>query len=474
MKKNILINFTNLLFLYPYEYILEVLHYLYMNNNIDKLIIAVREKEYYLKLVKDLADREYIKIYYLNDENELDKFDEKKEEIWCIPFNLILKNYFIKSGFSYKYINKNYSKILSYFSKTEQYLLKIIRENKINNVILFIETHYLNYLIYWLALKLNINIIFINYGKLEPYTLTIWDKNLCADVSKRCDTKYICKFYSRISKSNKPLYAWLFDKIIFLQSIFSIKLLPRRIINLLRYIKYYYTRNKYEKITVMGISWLLKNLLFSEILKILKKNIYKLFYTKDLDFSEKIIFFPLHDDEDAYYLLLEKTKNQIELARRIALNLPKDFILVIKLHPHTFNPWLNIRDLISLLKYPNVILADTSFSPIELIKKSELVITLNSTTWYEALLLNKPVITFWNNELWKLAIKFKEDEIDEKLFCFLKNKEYLNINFKEIHEKLSFYIKNTVKFIWFTNELVPIMNNETIKQLADLINKYLK
>lgn len=110
--------------------------------------------------------------------------------------------------------------------------------------------------------------------------------------------------------------------------------------------------------------------------------------------SRRFAFFPLHTEPEVSLLVYGRPfLNQIEVIRTIALSLPADMILVIKEHPwmvgkRSFNSYRKLLDI------PRVHLASPALEARELIKHSDLVTVLTSSIALEAVILQKPVITF--------------------------------------------------------------------------------
>lgn len=104
-------------------------------------------------------------------------------------------------------------------------------------------------------------------------------------------------------------------------------------------------------------------------------------------------FFPLHLEPEISLLLLARfCTDQIEVIRQIALSLPVGHILYTKEHPHMvpYRPHWYYRE---LKKIPNVRLLPPNLSSFEIIKKARLITTITGSVGWEAILLQKPVIT---------------------------------------------------------------------------------
>lgn len=120
---------------------------------------------------------------------------------------------------------------------------------------------------------------------------------------------------------------------------------------------------------------------------------YEKFYDEP-DFNEKFIFFPLHYHAESRITLRDPhCWRQEFIVEYVARSLPEGYVLYVKPHPH----WpldfpLDGLNLIS--KISNVRLIRPNYNAIKLIKESEAVVVINSTSGIEALIYGKPVISF--------------------------------------------------------------------------------
>lgn len=110
--------------------------------------------------------------------------------------------------------------------------------------------------------------------------------------------------------------------------------------------------------------------------------------------GEKYFFFPYHYVMDAQMLYREPYVDQAQLVENIAHCLPYDTYLYTRPHPGYYGSDLPFSVVKKVLKLPNVKLISTKLLPREIIENSVGIFTINSTTGYEAIFLNKPVITF--------------------------------------------------------------------------------
>lgn len=106
-------------------------------------------------------------------------------------------------------------------------------------------------------------------------------------------------------------------------------------------------------------------------------------------------FFPLHLEPEAVVLYWAEGlyTNQVKLIENIAAQLPAGVLLYVKDHPHLYG-YRDKIDYDRIQSIPNVRLLKTSISGKQIIKDCIGVITINGTGGFEALLMNKHVITF--------------------------------------------------------------------------------
>ena len=144
----------------------------------------------------------------------------------------------------------------------------------------------------------------------------------------------------------------------------------------------------------------------------IKKFSKKIFTTPDL--NNNFIYYPLHFDPESSTMPNEEIiANQGLNIKKLAVNLPKGWVLYVKVHPHQFNfkfnfwPWefygnvlryyFSIKHLKYINQIPNVILINNSISQNDLIKKSKSVASISGTVLLEASFYKKPILVFGRN-----------------------------------------------------------------------------
>ena len=150
--------------------------------------------------------------------------------------------------------------------------------------------------------------------------------------------------------------------------------------------------------------------------------------------KKKIVYhyFPLHVPNDfALTLRSPIYLNQIDLIKRLLKNIPKHEFLYIKEHPARIGA-LNFIDAFKMLsKYNNLKILYPSINSYEILENCKSVITINSKTGYEALILNKPLFVFGESYYKKLSFVS---------YCNLNNIN-LNQTKKIIQKKLNKFFR---------------------------------
>ena len=116
-------------------------------------------------------------------------------------------------------------------------------------------------------------------------------------------------------------------------------------------------------------------------------------YTKLEDIENNILLFALNVPTDSQILVRTSYYNDfIALISIVANCLPENYTLVVREHP-AYPGMLNRNELSILLKkYKNVKFVSEKYSFFEMIKRSKSVLIINNTSYFESILLGKPVI----------------------------------------------------------------------------------
>jgi capsule polysaccharide modification protein KpsS len=109
--------------------------------------------------------------------------------------------------------------------------------------------------------------------------------------------------------------------------------------------------------------------------------------------GDKYFLFPLHFMDDAQVTFREPLLDQLKLIENIARALPEGYYLYVKPHPHYLGEDISHGGLKRLSRLANVKIVEPGTPPIGLMKGSAGLITINSTTGFEAIINGVPVIT---------------------------------------------------------------------------------
>ena len=139
---------------------------------------------------------------------------------------------------------------------------------------------------------------------------------------------------------------------------------------------------------------------YNELRFYLKRKFRKSFIDKHLDrkidTTSPFVYFPLHQEPERTLLISAPFfANQLELIINIARSLPPNFLLYVKEHPfQKVKGWREISKYKQIMDLPNVKLIHPSVSNMDLIAKSELVLTVTGSSALESALNNKPSVIF--------------------------------------------------------------------------------
>jgi len=119
----------------------------------------------------------------------------------------------------------------------------------------------------------------------------------------------------------------------------------------------------------------------------------KKYYTKPFD-NEKFFYFPLHlPHESTMVAGCEHLQSQEFLIEILERNLPYGYKLYVKGHPAA-QGWYPISMFKRISKLKNIRILNPKLSSYDLISKAAVVCTIFSSVGFEALMYQKPVITF--------------------------------------------------------------------------------
>ena len=168
---------------------------------------------------------------------------------------------------------------------------------------------------------------------------------------------------------------------------------------------------------------------------------------KKCNFKEKFIYFPIHfESERSITDPAPFYTNQIEVITHIAKSLPAEFFLCVKEHPaQKMTGWKSIDFYKSIINLPNVKLLDPSISQKDILQKCSMVITIVGSTGIEALLHNKPVITFGETLYSNISSVNQVTDITD-LPNMIRNSLHQQIDLEEINAFFYFLAENSFNY----------------------------
>jgi len=326
------------------------------------------------------------------------KLFEKKNgiDIWKLAKNdrIFIHNY---NSF-HKFSEHEISSILEKECKLFEKILDEIKPDFFITTETALRPHHLFYL---LCKKKGIRVLMLNaanwgnycyisenYHKLDNFNELFANRKALPttfnDIQNRLESKILSKKVSKFYQSHKN------SKIKLIQAAFQLLILSDNSNEKTHYT--YYGRKKLK-------------VLFSEI-----NNSIKRWYRKkyiDQNFLQEIIddkpfiFLPLQQEPERSLLLgAPDYKNQIKTVEYVSKCMPENFLLLVKEHPTqgSGRDWRKISQYKALQNNPKVRLIHPSVPAAEIIKKSNLVISVSGTIALESAFLNKPSITIADND----------------------------------------------------------------------------
>ena len=191
--------------------------------------------------------------------------------------------------------------------------------------------------------------------------------------------------------------------------------------------------------------------------------------------GEKYVYYPLHLDPETSTSLFGKWYvNQLSLLENISKSLPCDYKLYVKEHIYAY-PVRKRNYYRELKKYPNIRLLSPFENSFDLINNSSMILTITGTTGWEAILLQKPVITFGNvyYNAFDKVIKIKEIE---KLPLIIRKNLEVNISKEDTYKFIIAMLNSTLEGIGVNPADCQerCMADENISKLVDGIELYLQ
>ena len=223
---------------------------------------------------------------------------------------------------------------------------------------------------------------------LEEVKTSYFNKNNIIDSSNEIYYELIKNFNTNYFDNNSPKLRIKKNNILQSAKNFFfdfMRVLKSSFINYLKDLKF--------KSLILKLSYnfkLLKNRNFyNENQKIFKK------YLRSNQEIKNFVYFPLPVSPEYTSLECPIFEDTFYLIKIISMQLPSDYVLVVKEHPAFLNNLIRSSSFYKKInKLPNVMICPTHLKQTEMIEKSKLVLTVNGTAVWESILLSKPVITF--------------------------------------------------------------------------------
>ena len=229
-------------------------------------------------------------------------------------------------------------------------------------------------------------------------------------------------------------------------------------------------------------SKLIKNELNSEINTKKRKSFIDENFQIKYNQNEKNVIFFLHTEQERALLISAPFfTNQIETIRHIVKSLPIGYKLFVKEHPGMkLRGWREISEYKEIMDIPNVIMIHPDMDSLELIKDSELIISINSTAGFEALFFNKPSINFQRRGYSEISSSFVVGELND-LPALIRKALKTQVNPQEVYEYVQRLTKELFDFDYMgfvksyneklhanDNLVDVIIDSENMKQFLEL------
>ena len=188
-------------------------------------------------------------------------------------------------------------------------------------------------------------------------------------------------------------------------------------------------------------------MLHYELRKKYRKSFMKNNLTYEINDKLKLVYFPLHQEEERILLIgAPFYTNQFELIRNISNSLPVGYVLAVKDHTvMDVRGWRGVREIKQIMGLPNVIMFHHSVDSTELIKKSKLVISIRGTTSIEAAFYQKPSIAFGKVGMYEISTMTIVDSL-KNLPEIIKNSLTQKVDENEITRYEKTVYENTFEF----------------------------
>ncbi|MBM7652579.1 capsular polysaccharide export protein, LipB/KpsS family [Neobacillus cucumis] len=351
-------------------------------------------------------------------------------------------------------------KTLTLYKRYMYYIDKFIVENKIDVICLFNGYHWIDRVTSYLAKKRGLKVICFEDGLFRPATVTCDPKGINAASSVRQDAD----FYDSIKVDYNRLENFLFKAEHPLH-------LKRKKENLLR-VAFVKALSMFGGFIGLHPNYYVHINLPQAIRYFLFKMQFSRRNNDVIDLPDEYVFVPFQVSRDTQIFYnspnIETMEGLLDYVYSAVLKFNKEnnrhLKVIVKEHPEDMSR-NNYKDLKDRYKNINEVIFLEKCNVKELIKKSEAVITINSTVGIEALTKNKRVLTL-GEALYNIAGVVHKVNDPKNLHLDLQKALSTPINVERI-QKFIYYLR----FIYQVEGTISIPNEQTAKNLAARLNQ---
>ncbi len=369
----------------------------------------------------------------------LSKIEEKYGiELWKLAYN---DRIFYKYNNFYKFTT---DEVLFIIEQECKFFEKILDDVKPDFIILTLTNNFKNHLFYELCKAKGVKVMMMISARVGNKVIISQNEN---------SIDYLDKQYSNEKiRTINELKSYLTDKKIYdnLASATNV-FLKSKLDAIKAGINFFiFSRNTNLKTHYTYYGRKKHKVFFYTILMSLKKRYRSFFinknFIKDLG-NEKFIFFPLIVEPERSLLIdAPFYTNLIELITNIIKSLPVGYKLYVKEHPGmNTRDWRSISFYKQIMSLPNVKMIHPSIHPQEILQKCSLVITLASTSGFEAAFYGKNTITFVNSVYSSLKSVLLLKDIHD-LPKFIRKSLHTSVDFTDLSKFVDILNKNSFDF----------------------------
>lgn len=461
-------------------------------------LVSTRLSYNFLKNQKDIEYSKLILDEEIHDLYKSEKLDinylKEMEKKYGTPFlwpylmvdRVLMQGQLIRE-YPYDQVQYNHEELMILIQVTLKEIVKFLEDEKPDLIFFSVVNNMSSYLLYQIAKKKNIPVIFGELSRFpNSYMITsdykhfywteeTWNKIKTGEILiPEKDLQSINEYINDFICTPRPYYQGDSP--------------DKQPINRTRQLQFLSPKNWLKSLagaTIMFKHYYLKNLHgytsinpWYFILDRIKRKIRMIIGFEDLydkmEPGEDFVYFPLNLEPEIFLLLYAPhATNQLYYIRQVAQSLPLNFKLYVKEHPTMvgYRPRSFYKE---LKKMPNVKLINPKIKSFDLIKQTKLVTTITGTAGWEALFFKKPSITFGYNFYNNLSMVKHCDDITK-----LSDLIYRQLNdFRYNHEELVQFIAalrfdtvsvNMVHLWYYENDFEKVIAG--VEPLVDLIAK---